>query len=137
MFQLSRPVRILCEIVSAATIFTAGCGSKSPTPIVVGNIVSINPTQLLAGISNSILQPITRSLGGWEWSGFINSFGSLLTSFRYTLDMQKVTYQSIGADGKTYHDRSSDSSEINKRLRNEFRHLGADRTVADDAPQKR
>jgi len=102
MFQLSRPVRILCEIVSAATIFTAGCGSKSPTPIVVGNIVSINPTQLLAGISNSILQPITRSLGGWEWSGFINSFGSLLTSFRYTLDMQKVTYQSIGADGKTY-----------------------------------
>jgi len=95
MFQLSRPVRILCAIVSAATIFTAGCGSKSPTPIVVGNIVSINPTQLLAGISNSILQPITRSLGGWEWSGF-------MTSFRYTLDMQKVTYQSIGADGKTY-----------------------------------
>jgi predicted esterase len=39
-------------------------------------------------------------LGGWEWGTFLGSFGALLTSASYTLEMQKVTYQSTGADGR-------------------------------------
>jgi pimeloyl-ACP methyl ester carboxylesterase len=57
---------------------------------------------LLADINTSIKQPIARALGGWEWGSFIKSFGTLLTSLRYTLEMQKVTYQSTGADGKVH-----------------------------------
>ena len=41
-------------------------------------------------------------MGGWDWDSFISSFGPLLTNFRYTLEMQKVTYQSTGADGKVH-----------------------------------
>ena len=102
MFQLSNLVRILCATVSAAAIFMAGCGSQTSSSNGSGTVVNINPAQLLAGISNSIQQPVTRALGGWEWGGFINSFGSLLTGVSYTLDMQKVTYQSTGADGKAH-----------------------------------
>jgi alpha-beta hydrolase superfamily lysophospholipase len=79
----------------------AGCGSKSTLQTAGG----INPAALLAGIVKSIQQPITRALGGWDWDSFINSgngFGSLLINFRYTLDMQKVTYQSTGADGNVH-----------------------------------
>jgi fermentation-respiration switch protein FrsA (DUF1100 family) len=87
----------------AAVILLAGCGSQSATVTAGGgNVVNINPALLLAGIGNSIQQPITRALGGWDWSSFIDNFGALLTSFRYTLDMQKVTYQSTGADGKVH-----------------------------------
>ncbi len=56
----------------------------------------------MAGINNSIQQPITRALDGWDWDSYISNFGTLLINFRYTLDMQKVTYQSTGADGKVH-----------------------------------
>jgi alpha-beta hydrolase superfamily lysophospholipase len=81
----------------------AGCGSKSSSQTAVaGSVVNINPAVLLADINSSIQQPIARALGGWDWGRFIGSFGTLLTSIRFTLDMQKVTYQSTGADGKVH-----------------------------------
>jgi predicted esterase len=93
----------LCATVLAATIFMAGCGSNSsPVTFGGGNVVTINPAELLVGINNSIRQPVARALGGWDWGGFVGTFGSLLTSFRYTLEMQKVTYNSTGADGKVH-----------------------------------
>jgi hypothetical protein len=81
----------------------AGCGSKSSSSSL--QIAGINPTALLADIEKSVQQPITRALDGWDWDSFIkgsNGFGSLLVNFKYTLDMQKVTYQSKGADGKVH-----------------------------------
>jgi pimeloyl-ACP methyl ester carboxylesterase len=81
----------------------SGCGSNSSSSIFGGgSTVSINPAELLADISSSIKQPVSRALGGWDWGGFVDTFGSLLTSFRYTLEMQKVTYNSTGADGKVH-----------------------------------
>jgi hypothetical protein len=78
----------------------SGCGSKSSSQ--TAGAVNIDPAALLAGINNAIQQPITHSLSGWDWSSFISNFGSLLTSFRYTIQMQKVTYQSTGADGQVH-----------------------------------
>jgi acetyl esterase/lipase len=78
----------------------AGCGSKSSS-----QASGINPAALLADIVKGVQQPVTRALGGWDWDSFINTgngFGTLLINFRYTLDMQKVTYQSTGADGKAH-----------------------------------
>jgi hypothetical protein len=81
----------------------AGCGSKSSSQTADGGgIVNINPVALKADIDTSIKQPIARALGGWDWDSFISNFGTLLTSIEYTLDMQKVTYQSIGADGNIH-----------------------------------
>lgn len=88
-----------------ATILTAGCGgSETGTTTVdpaTSNIVSVTPAALLASLTNSVSNPlnIARSLGGWDWGRFGSSFGSMLTNITYTLDMQKVTYQSVGADG--------------------------------------
>ena len=66
------------------------------------NVVSINPAELFADISTSIQQPITRALDGWDWTSFIGNFGSLLINFSNTIEMQKVTYQSTGADGQLH-----------------------------------
>src|ERR1039457_229470 len=89
--------------VVAMSILAAGCGlnSSSQQAGAVGakSVVNIDPKVLLAGITTGIQQTAARSLGGWEWGSFISSFGTLLTSISYTLDMQKVTYQSTGADG--------------------------------------
>jgi hypothetical protein len=80
----------------------AGCGLGSSSQTSGGgNTVSVNPVALLTSINNSVQQPV-RELAGWDWDGFISSFGDLLLSFRYTIDMQKVTYQSTGADGKVH-----------------------------------
>jgi pimeloyl-ACP methyl ester carboxylesterase len=78
----------------------SGCGSKSSTQ--TAGAVNIAPTALLANINNDLQQPITHSLSGWDWSSFISSFSTLLTSISYTLQMQKVTYQSTGADGQVH-----------------------------------
>ena len=103
MVRVFKPIRALCAIVLAIAILMPGCGSTSSSQTAGGgNSVNINPVALLADINTSINQPVARSLGGWEWDSFIESFGSLLTSLRYTLDMQKVTYQSTGADGKIH-----------------------------------
>jgi predicted esterase len=83
----------------AAAVFISGCGSKSSTAT---GVVNVDPVALFNSIKNGSQQSIAHSLGGWDWSSFISSFGTLLTSFRYTLQMQKVTYQSTGADGNKH-----------------------------------
>jgi len=103
MFRVFNIVRTLCATILAVAILLAGCGSNSSSQTAaVSNAVNIDPAELLADIYSSIQQPIARALGGWEWDSFISSFGPLLVSFRYTLEMQKVTYQSTGADGKVH-----------------------------------
>ena len=95
--------RALCTAVVAVSLFAAGCGSISPPQqAAAGAVVRIDPKLLLAGITTSLQQPVARALGGWEWGSFFSSFGTLLTSISYTLEMQKVTYQSIGADGQSH-----------------------------------
>lgn len=97
--------RILCTTVVLLSLLAAGCGTKSSPQQAAGAVVNIDPKALLLSIANAIQQPVARSLGGWEWSGangFISSFGTLLSSVNYTLDMQKVTYQAPGADGQMH-----------------------------------
>src|SRR5574338_847121 len=96
--------RALRTAVVAMSLLAAGCGSESSQGIVTSQqgIVTINPAVLLDGIATGIQQPVARALGGWEWSSFLNSFGRLLTSISYTLEMRKVTYQSTGADGQVH-----------------------------------
>jgi len=75
----------------------SGIATTNPTP----GTVSVAPAALLASVTAAVSNPvnIARSLGGWDWASFGSSFGTLLSSINYTLDMQKITYQSIGADG--------------------------------------
>jgi hypothetical protein len=103
MTKLIGATRALRTAVVAMSLLAAGCGSKSssPQPGATG-VVNIDPKVLLAGITSGIQQPVARALGGWEWGSFISSFGTLLTSLSYTLEMQKVTYQSTGADGQLH-----------------------------------
>ena len=103
MTKLPGNMRALCIAVVVLSLVVAGCGSKSSSQQAgAGSVVNINPTTLLASINNGLQQPIAQSLGGWDWSSFILNFGTLLTSFSYTLQMQKVTYQSTGADGNVH-----------------------------------
>lgn len=102
MIRFIGATRALCTAVVAVSLFAAGCGSTSPPQLTAaGAVVRIDPKLLPAGIIASLQQPVARALGGWEWGSFFSSFGTLLTSISYTLEMQKVTYQSIGADGQT------------------------------------
>ncbi|GFE57115.1 lipase family protein [Geobacter sp. AOG1] len=94
--------RVLRTVVVAMSLLAAGCGSHSSPQQAAAGVVNIDPKALLASITTGIQQPAARALGGWEWGGFINSFGTLLTSISYTLEMQKVTYQSTGADGRLH-----------------------------------
>jgi predicted esterase len=58
---------------------------------------------LLTSIGSSIQQPPPVALAGWEWAQFLSSFdsfGSLLTRARYSLEFQKVSYPSLGANGQ-------------------------------------
>ncbi|MRR07234.1 MAG: hypothetical protein EG828_09865 [Deltaproteobacteria bacterium] len=101
--RISSIARTLCAALLVLALLMAGCGSKSSSQTFVGsNVVSINPVELLADITESIEQPITHALDGWDWTSFSKNFGSLLTSFRYTIEMQKVTYESTGADGQVH-----------------------------------
>ncbi len=103
MIRISNVARTLCATILVLAILIAGCGSKSSSQTVTwDNAVTINPVRLLADITSSIQRPITRALDGWDWNSFIGNFGTLLTSFRYNIEMQKVTYQSTGADGAVH-----------------------------------
>jgi hypothetical protein len=103
MVRVFKTALTLCATIMAISILLAGCGSNSSSHSDGdGNTVNIDPAALLVSIGNSILQPIDRALDGWDWDRYISSFGPLLTSFRYTLDMQKVIYQSTGADGNVH-----------------------------------
>ena len=91
--------------VVAMSLLAAGCGSVSSEQTLAGQggvAVNIDPKLLLASVTTGIQQPVARALGGWEWGSFLSNFGSLLTSMTYTLNMQKVSYQSIGADGQVH-----------------------------------
>lgn len=103
MKRLSNSARMLCAAILVLALLIAGCGSKSSSQTFGGSgSVSINPAELFADISTSLQQPITRALDGWDWTSFIGNFGSLLINFRNTIEMQKVTYQSTGADGQLH-----------------------------------
>ena len=103
MTKLIGATRALRTAVVAMSLLAAGCGSKSSSQQAgAGGVVNIDPKVLLDSITTAIQQPVARALGGWEWGSFISSFGTLLTSLSYTLDMQKVTYQSTGADGQVH-----------------------------------
>lgn len=83
------------------SLLAAGCGSVSSEQTGQGGaVVNVDPKLLLAGITSGIQQPVSRALAGWEWSRFVSNFGSLMTGMTYTLDMQKVSYQSTGPDGQ-------------------------------------
>jgi hypothetical protein len=84
----------------AMSLLAAGCGSSGQQS--GASVVNIDPKQLLAGISAGMQLPGVRALGGWEWGSFLNDFSSLLAGLRYSLDLQKVTYQSTGADGQLH-----------------------------------
>lgn len=103
MVRAFNTVRTLSAAVVAASVLTAGCGSKSSSQTAdVGSVVNIDSVVLLAKIKNSIQQPVERALDGWDWDSYIKDFAPLPNDFKYTLDMQKVTYQSTGADGKLH-----------------------------------
>jgi pimeloyl-ACP methyl ester carboxylesterase len=105
MTKLIGATRALRTAVIIMSLLAAGCGSKSSSPQAgAGGVVNIDPKVLLASITTATSNPlnIARSLGGWDWVSFIRNFGTLLTNITYTLEMQKVTYQSTGADGLTH-----------------------------------
>ena len=87
--------------VVAISLLAAGCGSISFEQQ-AGGVVNIDPKLLLASISAGTQLPVARALGGWDWANFLSNFSSLLTGMKYSLDMQKVTYQSTGADGQLH-----------------------------------
>ena len=101
-------LRTLRTAAVAMSLLAAGCGSSgsgSGTGSGVQGgaaVVKIDPKLLLTGIAAGSQQPAARSLLGWEWQSFLNDFGSLLTGIRYSLDLQKVTYQATGADGQLH-----------------------------------
>ncbi len=90
MNRVFKTASTLSATILAVAILLAGCGSKSSTQTSVTTLLE------------SIEQKTDTALTDWDWSSFISSFGTLLTSVRFTLDMQKVTYQSTGADGNVH-----------------------------------
>jgi len=103
MTNINSAMHRLRSTVVVLMILAAGCGSSSSTQQVASDsIVSVNPQVLLASIASGTQQTVSRALAGWEWGSFLSSFGSLLTGITYSLEMQKVTYQSIGADGQSH-----------------------------------
>jgi pimeloyl-ACP methyl ester carboxylesterase len=101
MVRVIKTAATLCASLLAAAVLMSGCGSKSSSQSSSAT-TNVDPVKLLANINTGLQQPLTHSLSGWDWSSFLGNFGSLLTSFRYTLQMQKVTYQSTGADGQIH-----------------------------------
>ena len=108
MSRYYRATRVFRAAIVVLSVLAAGCGSGSGSgttqqPVTTGasGIVNINPKVLLSNIGTATGNPlnIARSLGGWDWINFLSNFGTLLTNVTYTLDMQKVSYQSTGADG--------------------------------------
>lgn len=102
MIRVFNSVRTLrAAILAAAILMAAGCGLESTIQTAVNEgKVNFDHVKFFESIKNSI-QPV-GALAGWDWDSFNNSFGSILTSVRYDLEMQKVTYQSTGADGKPH-----------------------------------
>jgi predicted esterase len=100
MVRVIKTALTLCGTVLATVALMSGCGSKSSSQPPA--TVDVNPATLLTSISKGVQQPVLQSLSGWDWGSFLSNFGTLLTGVRYTLQMQKVTYQSTGADGQPH-----------------------------------
>lgn len=91
--------KILYVATLSVTILTSGCSGSGTT---TSGTVSVTPVALMASVTSAVSNSnIAYSLRGWDWVSFASNFGSMLTSinYKYTLDMQKITYQSVGADG--------------------------------------
>jgi ABC-type glycerol-3-phosphate transport system substrate-binding protein len=89
MTKLFGKMRAFGLAVVALSLVLTGCGTKSSSQTSSpSGAVNVNPVALLASINNGVQQPVPQSLGGWDWSSFISSFGTLITSLRYTLQMQ-------------------------------------------------
>jgi Secretory lipase len=107
MARQSAARRALYSVILAVTFLLTGCGSQSSQPqngstSPQSEAVNIVPAALLTSITADLQRNASRALAGWEWTGFITSFSSLLTSLKYNLSIQKVIYQSTGADGKLH-----------------------------------
>lgn len=89
--------RSCSAILMAAIILIAGCGKNDDKPAVHGT--RIDPAALVAAITTAAQQTTTGAIKDWEWSGFITSFGNLLSQTQYSLEMRKITYTSTGMDG--------------------------------------
>lgn len=93
-------IRCCLAVIVAVSLMVSGCGSNSGTSSDQQNpVVNLNTATILASINNSLLNPLPRSIGGWEWQRFVTAFGTILTTSTYSLSLQKVSYPSTGADG--------------------------------------
>lgn len=100
MNRFRRMIRGTLILTVAVSLLLPGCGSNSGTSSnQQGSVVNLDPVALLASINSSLLNPLPRSIGGWEWQRFATAFGTILTTSTYGLSLQKVSYQSTGADG--------------------------------------
>lgn len=98
MNRLRRMIRCILAGIVAAPLVLSGCGSNSSSNP-QGSVVNLDTLALLASINNSLQNPLPRSIGGWEWQRFATAFGTILSTSSYSLSLQKVSYQSTGADG--------------------------------------
>ena len=105
MLLSAKMKQVFSKAIIAVALLMTGCGSNGSSAAVpaqsVATGVNIDPGALFAGITTSLQQSIARELAGWDWNRFVTSFGSLLTEKKFNLQMQKVTYQSTGANGTT------------------------------------
>jgi pimeloyl-ACP methyl ester carboxylesterase len=101
---MNRLRKMICRIlmfIVAVPLLLSGCGSSSNSSSSFPQQVNLEKAALLVSINTSLLKPIPKSIAGWEWQRFATAFGTILSSSSYNLSMQKVSYQSTGADGKT------------------------------------
>src|SRR5512138_3685029 len=99
MNRLRRMIRCIFLLIVAVLLLLSGCGSNSGTSSNQNSVVNLDTAALLVSINNSLLTPLPKSIGGWEWQRFATAFGTILTTSTYNLSLQKVSYQSTGADG--------------------------------------
>ena len=102
MAKISGTSHAIRTAVVFISLIAAGCGQTASQQNTVGGVVNVDPKVLLASISTAILQQPAQALAGWDWTSFLSNFGSLLTNIEYTVNMQKVSYQSTGADGQLH-----------------------------------
>lgn len=93
-------IRCILFLIVAISLLLSGCGSKSGSSSDQQNsMINLNKAALIVSINNSLLNPLPKSIGGWEWQRFATAFGTIMASSNYNLSLQKVSYPSTGADG--------------------------------------
>lgn len=87
-------------LLAAVSLLFSGCGSNSGTADSQKDaLINLDKVALLISINNSLLNPLPKSIGGWEWQRFAAAFGTIMATSTYNLSLQKVSYPSTGADG--------------------------------------